>query len=134
MAKSITIHSPEPSGGSVAVTVDLTGPASALITIRNYASPNPPNNAVPTRSEAHGVVDIKLNSAGTGIKCHGASFFGPIGDVTCDLRAGQGETDRSVSIVIANTHLFDRVMSFRLNESDYRDLLKFLNDAAFPKG
>jgi hypothetical protein len=111
----------------------LTGPASALITIRNYASANPPNGTVPTHSEAHGLVNIRLNASATGIVCQLGSLFGPLGHVSCDLVAGSGPGDRSARIVVSNTALFDRVMILRLVDADHNHLLDFLRDAGFPK-
>ena len=129
----VTIHSKPAQGGLIEISIEISGPDTALATIRTWPHAVPVKGDRP-KVEVQHLFDGRVSGNGTRITCR-ATAPGANPVVTFTLTAGSGAADRSVTVAIVGTilHLGDRTTTYALADADYQALVAFVAASGFPR-
>lgn len=129
----VTISSRPAQGGLIEISIEISGPDTALATIRTWPRATPVQGDRP-KVEVQHLFDGRIGDNGTRITCR-ATAPGANPVVTFTLNAGSGAAARSVTVAIVGTilHIGDRTTTYPLPDADYQALLAFVASSGFPK-
>lgn len=129
---STVIGTTLPDGGRLELTIEEVGADGATFVIKTWSKSAAPGSK-PNKTDLVELYKVRRLKGQDVLTCL-AKAPGPDPVVTCALKAGAGQQDRSLRLVVKGSlgGLFDRDDTLKIADAQYQDGLAFLKAADFP--